>query len=181
MASLEDLTPEARDELALLARELSDDPETREAFLRLTKKRRPNLTIDSIDLKDEMARKLDEERNRVDQLEGKLRERDALDSLKERREKLLKTGKIQSEEEIEEVEKVMLEKKIHDHDTAAEYYKWMKQAATPTPSAFESRNVLNEQARNTLSGFFRNPVGHARDEAAKALNELRKNPRPIGF
>ena len=82
MASLEDLTPEARDELALLARELSDDPETREAFLRLTKKRRPNLTIDSIDLKDEMARKLDEERNRVDQLEGKLRERDALDSLK---------------------------------------------------------------------------------------------------
>jgi len=42
MASLEDLTPEARDELALLARELSDDPETREAFLRLTKKRRPN-------------------------------------------------------------------------------------------------------------------------------------------
>ena len=104
-----------------------------------------------------------------------------MDSLKERREKLLKTGKIQSEEEIEEVEKVMLEKKIHDHDTAAEYYKWMKQAATPTPSAFESRNVLNEQARNTLSGFFKNPVGHARDEAAKALNELRKNPRPIGF
>ena len=35
--SLEDLSHEARDELALLARQLAENPKTRKAFLRLTK------------------------------------------------------------------------------------------------------------------------------------------------
>jgi len=38
MPSLEDLSPEARDELAALARQLAENPATRKDFLRLTKK-----------------------------------------------------------------------------------------------------------------------------------------------
>ena len=59
MPSLEDLSSDARDELAMLARELADNPDTREAFLRLTKKARPSLNIDSIDLKDEVSARLE--------------------------------------------------------------------------------------------------------------------------
>lgn len=40
--SLEDLSIEQRDELALLAKEMSDNPATRKEMLRLTKKLRPN-------------------------------------------------------------------------------------------------------------------------------------------
>ena len=60
MSSLEDLTPDARDELARLARELAEDPSTREQFLRLTKQKRQNLTIDAIDLKDQFNARFEE-------------------------------------------------------------------------------------------------------------------------
>lgn len=180
MASLEDLTPEARDELAALARELSEHPETREQFLRLTKKARPSMPIGEIDLKDEMTKRLEEAQSRVDQLEGKLREKDALDELERRRNALSKKHGMK-DEDIAEIEKIMLEKGITSHESAAEYYDWMRKAATPTPAKTFSRNVLDESARDTLRGFWKNPQVAARDEAAKALMELRKNPKPIGL
>ena len=43
--SLENLSPEARDELAALAQKLADNPETRKDFLRMTKKVNPDLPI----------------------------------------------------------------------------------------------------------------------------------------
>ena len=180
MASLEDLNDDARNELALLARELSDNPKTREQFLRLTKTARPNMPIGEIDLKDEISTRLSESTSRVEQLEGKLREREAMDELRSRREALMKKRGI-SESELPEVEKVMLEQGITNHETAADYYQWMKQAATPTPNTYNSRNVLNETAKNSLAPFWKNPAGAARDEAARALNDLRKPNRPIGI
>jgi hypothetical protein len=181
MPSLEDLTPDARDELALLARELAENPQTREQFLRLTKSARPNVSIDSIDLKDEVSRVVEEANSRVSQMENKLRERDALDDLKERRRNLLQSGKAKSRDDIEKIEKLMLEKGIQNHETAADYFDWMNKAATPTPSKQFNQNVLDESARGILSKFWKNPQGAARDEASKALMEMRKNPRPIGI
>ncbi len=181
MPSLEDLTSDVRDELALLARELAENPQTREQFLRLTKSARPNVSIDSIDLKDEVSRVVEEANSRVSQMENKLRERDALDDLKERRRNLLQSGKAKSKGDIEKIEKLMLEKGIQNHETAADYFDWMNKAATPTPSKQFNANVLDESARGILSKFWKNPAGAARDEASKALMEMRKNPRPIGI
>ena len=82
-----------------------------------------------------------------------------------------------SDADVEEIEKVMLEKKIADHDTAAEYWQWMKQSAAPTPTGYNPSAVKQFD----LNKYYKNPVGAARDEAAKALQELRKNTRPIGF
>ena len=181
MPSLEDLTPDARDELALLARQLAENPDTRDSFLRLTKKVKPNLTIDAIDIKDQVDARFAayEARNQV--LEGKLREKDALEELEKRRQSLVKRGKAKSDEDVAEIEKVMLEKGITNHDTAADYYEYMKTSATPTSPQVFNRSFMNESARDTLAKFRVNPVAAARDEAAKALSELRKNPRPIGF
>jgi hypothetical protein len=180
MASLEDLTPEARDELAALARELADNPDTRESFLRLTKKARPQMPIGEIDIKDELSNRFEQANARVEQLEGKLREKEAVEELERRRRSLVAKKGVR-EEDIQEIEKIMLEKGITSHEAAADYYSWMRQAATPTPQKTFSRNVLDEQARDSLSKFWKNPAVAARDEAAKALNELRKNPRPIGL
>ena len=44
--SLENLSLEQRDELALLMKQLAENPETRKDALRLTKKLRPDLPID---------------------------------------------------------------------------------------------------------------------------------------
>jgi len=147
----------------------------------LTKKVKPNLTIDAIDIKDQVDARFAEYEARNQVLEGKLREKDALEELEKRRQSLVKRGKAKSDEDVAEIEKVMLEKGITNHDTAADYYEYMKTSATPTSPQVFNRSFMNESARDTLAKFRVNPVVAARDEAAKALTELRKNPRPIGF
>jgi hypothetical protein len=175
--SLEDISLEQRDELALLMQELAQNPATRKEALRLTKKVRPNLPIPELELEDYTEQKVSAAEERVLQLEAKLKEKDAREELQKRRDRLIKKGLAQSEEDIESIEKIMLEKKISDHETAAEYFDWMKQAATPTPSGYNPSPLKGFD----LNNYWKNPVQGARNEAAKALQELRKNTRPIGI
>ena len=175
--SLEDLSIEQRDELALLAKEMSDNPATRKEMLRLTKKLRPNLNIPELEIEDYTEKKVSKAEERVEMLEAKLREKEALEELQKRRDRLIKKGLAQSDEDIEQIEKIMLEKKISDHETAAEYFDWMKQAAQPTPTGYNPSPLKGFD----LNSYWKNPVQGARNEAAKALQELRKNTRPIGI
>jgi hypothetical protein len=175
--SLEDLSMEARDELALLARQLAENPKTRKEFLRLTKEAKPDLPIPELEIEEHTRAAVEKAEERVRALEAKLQERDAKESLKERRQALKSKGLIGDDNDVEQVEKVMLEKGITNHDTAAEYWAWMKQAATPTPTGYNP-NTLN---KFDLGAYWKNPQGAARNEAAKALNEIRKNSKPIGF
>ena len=171
--SLEDLSLEQRDELALLAKQLSDNPNTRKEFLRMTKKVRPELSVPELDIEEYTNSKVNDAEKRVMALESKLRERDAVEELNKRRARL---GR--SEEEVAEIEKVMLEKGMTNHETAAEYFDWMKQAATPTPMGYSS-SPMN---KFNLEKYWKNPQMGARDEAQKALMELKyQNSRPIGF
>jgi hypothetical protein len=180
MASLEDLTPEARDELAMLARGLAENPATRKDFLRLTKRAKPDMPIPEIEIEDSTNRAMQQSEERVRQLEAKLQEKDAREDLERRRQNLMKHGKVSDESEIEAVEKIMLEKGITSHETAADYHRWMKEAAAPTPSGF-NMNVIDDRARSTLSAYWKNPKVAARDEAARAFAELRGPRRPIGL
>lgn len=175
--SLEDMSFEQRDQMALLMRELSDNPTTRKEILRLTKKVKPDLIIPELEIEEHTSNAVSAAQRRVESLEAQLREKEALEDLEKRRMKLMKQGLIQNESEIEEVEKVMLEKGITNHEAAAEYWNWMKQSAAPTPSGYNPSAV----AKFDLGKYYKNPVMAARDEASKALQELRKNPRPIGL
>ena len=182
MSSLEDLSPEARDELALIARQLAENPQTRNDFLRMTKKVKPDITIDTIDLEDKFSAQLQRRDEEVQELRAKLMEKDALESLKERRQSLIEKGKVTSKDDIEKVEKIMLEKGINNHETAAEYWAWMNKSQEPTSSqSLYSPNVMNQQARDTLSKFWSNSKVAAREEAARALDEIRRNPKAIGI
>ena len=176
--SLENLSLEARDELAQLAQTMADNPKTREAFLRLTKEVNPDLQIPEIQIKDMTRSELDAMRKENEALQAKFKEREAVDELNKRRSSLVKKGLINSEDDIPEIEKIMMEKQIHNHETAAEYHNWMKQAAKPTPSGYNP-SAIN---KFDLSAYWKNPANAARSEAAKALSEVR-NPRnrPIGI
>ena len=175
--SLEDITDEQRDQLAMLMRELADHPETRKDILRLTKKVKPDLVIPELELEERTSSAVSEAKAKVESLEAKLREKEALEDLEKRRRELMKKGLVKDESEIEEVEKVMLDKGITSHEAAAEYWQWMKQAAAPTPSGYNPSPL----GKFDLGKFYKNPVTAARDEAVKALNELRKSPRPVGL
>ena len=175
--SLEDLSMEARDELALLARQLSENPATRKDFLRLTKKAKPDMPIPELEIEDKTDSAIELMRRENQELKAKFQEKEALEELKNRRSSLKSKGLVERDEDIAEVEKLMLEKGMTNHETAAEYWQWMKQSAQPTPSGYNP----NPMTKFDLGKYWKNPVQGARDEAAKALNELRKNPRPIGI
>lgn len=175
--SLENLDPSARDELAALAQQLAENPETRKEFLRMTKKVKPDLPIPELELEQTVNKAVSMADQRVQQLEAKLRERDAMETLEKRRSALMEKGLIESKDDIKAVEKLMLERGITNHETAAEYHKWMKQAAVPTSSGYNPSAVKNFD----LNRYWKNPATAAREEAVKALNELRKPTRPIGL
>lgn len=175
--SLENLDPSARDELAALAQQLAENPETRKDFLRMTKKVKPDIPIPELELEQTVNRAVSQADQRVQQLEAKLREKEAMDTLEKRRHALLEKGLIESKDDIKAVEKLMLERGITNHETAAEYHKWMKQAATPTSSGYNPNAVKQFD----LGRYWKNPANAAREEAVKALNELRKPTRPIGL
>ena len=175
--SLEDLSMEARDELAMLARQLSENPATRKEFLRLTKKAKPDMPIPELEIEDKTDSAIEMMRKENQELRAKWQEKEAMEELKSRRSNLKSKGLVERDEDIAEVEKIMLEKGMTNHETAAEYWQWMKQSAQPTPSGYNP----NPMTKFDLGKYWKNPVQGARDEAAKALNELRKNPRPIGI
>lgn len=176
--SLEDMSNDQVNELAALARQLAENPETRKDFLRLTKKAKPDFSIPELEIEDATTHAVSKAYERVEGIENKMRERDARDSLNERRQSLLKKGFAKDDADIESIEKIMLEKNIPNHETAAEYWKWMQESAAPTPGTSYNPSTLS---RFDLSKFQKNPVAAARDEAFKALNELRKSPKPIGL
>ena len=175
--SLEDLSLEQRDELAMLARQLADNPATRKQFLRMTKQVKPEMSIPELDMEDFTNTKVSAAEERVMGLEAKLRERDAREELQKRRDSLLKKGLARNQTDIDEIEKLMLEKGMTNHETAAEYFDWMKQAAEPTPSGYNPNPLKGFD----LSKFWKDPKSAARNVAAEALGELRKNTRPIGY
>jgi len=175
--SLENVSLEARDELAALAQQLADNPATRKDFLRMTKKVKPDLPIPELDMEDYTHNAVSKSEQRVQALEAKLRERDAVEELQKRRQSLMKKGLIASEDEVKDVEKIMLERGITNHETAAEFHQWMKQAAVPTSSGYNPSAVKQFD----LNKYWKNPVNAARDEAANALRDLRKPQRPIGL
>jgi hypothetical protein len=175
--SLENLSLEARDELAALAQTLAENPDTRKDFLRMTKRIKPDLPIPELDIEDYTHRAVSKSEERVQALEAKLREKEALEELQSRRQSLMKKGLIANESEVGDVEKIMLERGITNHETAAEYHQWMKQAAVPTSTGYNPSAVKQFD----LNKYWKNPAAAARNEAMNALNDLRKPQRPIGL
>ena len=130
-----------------------------------------------MDIEDYTNRAVNRSEDRVQALEAKLRERDAIEELQKRRQSLMRKGLIANESEVNDVEKIMLERGITNHETAAEYHQWMKQAAVPTSTGYNPSAVKQFD----LNKYWKNPAAAARNEAMNALNDLRKPQRPIGL
>jgi GH35 family endo-1,4-beta-xylanase len=174
--SLENYSLEARDELAGLAQQLAENPATRKDFLRLTQKIKPDLPIPELDIERYTNEAVSAAEKRVLELESKLKNRELVEELDGRRNALIKKN-LAKEDDIPAIEKLMLERGITNHETAAEYHDWMKQAATPTPSGYNP-SPMN---KFSLNDYWKNPQTAARNEALKAINDLRKPTRPIGL
>jgi hypothetical protein len=174
--SLENYSSEAIEELAALSKRLSEDPKTRKRFLGLAREVNPDLPVPELEMEEIVNTRASAAERRVEELENKLRARDVREELTKRRSRLKEQGLAQSDDDILEIEKLMTEKGIANHETAADYWKHMKQSAVPT-----SGYPQPVMSRMDIKGYMKNPVGAARENAALALAELRKNPKPIGL
>ena len=174
--SLENLSLEQRDELAGLMQQLADTPETRKDILRLTKKIRPGLNVPELEIEDHTNSALQQMRAENEAIRAKLQQKEAVENLEKIRHSVVKKGLV-SEDEIPEIEKLMLEKKIADHETAAEHFRWMKQAAVPTPTGYNPSAIRQFD----LGKYWKDPRGAAQQEAVRAFADLRKPTRPIGL
>jgi hypothetical protein len=129
--SLENYSVDQIQELASLADSLAKNPKTRESFLRLTKTASPDTPIPEIDLKDQMRAYAKPLIDKVASLEQQMQSRQWEDKVTSKRNVLFEQGF--KKEEVDQIEKMMLEKQIPSHETAAEFFRMQKQTATPTP------------------------------------------------
>src|SRR5574337_136892 len=175
--SLENMDASAVAELASLAKSLADDPKTRKQFLKLTKEVRPGVILPELEMENTISEQLASRDEKIKNLETTLAERSVLDDLEQKRGVLRKRGA--DPEEIVEIEKLMVEKGIADHDTAADYFVWKKQAEEANARAAQS--ATPKQIISPFMDFFSNPFQRALVEAYKALNENRRPARPAGL
>ena len=175
--SLEGMDPSAVAELAALSKRLSDDPKTRKAFLKLAKQASPDLVLPELEIEEAVNAQLQTRDEQISALSKQLADRQVEEDLERQRDALRKRGA--DPDEIEAIEKLMVEKGIADHATAADYFVWQKQADEAIKAAESAQ--APKPIVSQFESFFKNPIQSARSEAYKVLQESRRPTRPAGL
>ena len=101
--SLENLSYDARDELAALAKTLAENPKTRKEFLRLTKQAHPDLPVPELEIEDRTSKAIDAQQQKIAQLEARLKEKDARTELEKRRNTLKEKRLAVSDDDVKAI------------------------------------------------------------------------------
>lgn len=170
--SLEGKTNEEIAALAELAEQLANNPETRRGFLQLSKKANPNAHIPEVDIPAQVNAVMQKGLERLAAVEARNQELETERNILARRQALIDNGKA-SKADIAAIEKLMIDKKIPDHETAAEFYAMQQKAAEPTPR--DARANVRETTMPAMDTkpFKGNLNEWARNMAARTLDELR--------
>jgi len=171
--SLEGRSPEDVQALAELAEALATNPNTRHGFLGLTKKINPGANIPEIDIPASLQASMAPQLDRLKQLEEAQAKRDMEDRVREARAAALKVKGV-SDDDMPAIEKLMLEKRIPDHATAAEFLAATRRSAEPTPHMTRPRMPADVIPKlPDLKEFGGNLQDYARQQAYAAIDELR--------
>lgn len=163
------LNDPATAELAELARSLANNPATRRSFLALVKKQNPNQPIPEIDMEVNLVNFAKPHLDKIAAMEQDLIKERAERSIMAKREALYKKG--YSEDDVTAIERMMIEKQIGSHDTAAEFFTSQKKVAEPTPTSFSTTMTLPVAGKDVkAAGGIRN---WSLQEAFKASEDIR--------
>jgi hypothetical protein len=146
----------------------------------MTKTVKPATSIPEIDIKDSINKAVEGANTRTKSLEDKVSMMEAERNVMATRAKAKKEHEL-SDDELEQVEKLMVDHQIPNYKTAAEFFRLQSKAATPTPSTM----TRVEMPRDAMAAFGKgvtekSPFGGvtslnawARDVASKTLDELK--------
>ncbi len=166
--SLENFTEAERDAMARMYDRLVKDPKTRDVTLRATKTVAPETNIPEIEVMDRVAHAMTPHLTEIAALKKDKLEREVKDRLTAARQKLRDDAGM-NQKDIDAVEKIMVEKHIPDHATAAEFYTMQNRTATPTPESWSNPvkmpgNADGFKKAGGFKNFFRNDAHAAVDE-----------------
>lgn len=124
-------------EMGKIYEQIVKNPATREVALRATKHVSPSTPIPEIDLIDRVAKGVQPLNEKIATLEKEKLEREVKDRIEAKRADLREAG--HSKSDIDAIEKLMVERNIPDHKTAAEFFTLQsRQVAPSSPHLYTS-------------------------------------------
>ena len=173
--TLEGMSAEEINSLALLAKTVRDNPTTRRTFLKTVKQVNPELNIPELDLEERATQLFSDRDKRSQELADELAAERQLRQARERIDTLKESGVVASTSEFNDLVKFAHEKGYQTSDEglklAAEARRREQQAAVPTPSTLFPRPDTKDK------GLMRDPQKWAREQAATAMDELIRGRR----
>lgn len=169
-ASLEDYSPDQLASMGRLYAQLVQNPATRLNTLRSTKTISPNTPIPELDVLDQVAKGMKPYIDETAALKKNILERDVRDGIEAKRRELYSKG--HTKEQVEQIEKLMVERKIPDHDTAAEFFKLQSKAAEPTTPKYQYQPntlPLDKEKAKAAGGFKK----FYQNDAHAAIDDIR--------
>lgn len=137
--------------------------------LRILREENPEMAIPELDTEERIAAEVNPLKEENRKLREDMEKANQLNALEKKREKLKLAG--HSDEEIKQIEKIMVEKGIGSHETAAEFHRLNSAPAAPTPNPGFKSSRVEVPAHEGLAA---NPAQWARETAASVLNEFAK-------
>jgi hypothetical protein len=165
MPSLEDLTDEQKINLARAANQVMSNPETSREFKRLWQKANPKIKFPELEQEDRFANELKTRDEKIAQLEAQQMEEAA------QRNRAIKHQEARARGlDPDEVEKLVVEKKVMDWNAAMDFTEMQHSMAASTPSSAESAM----KPMTSIAELWNDPAGWARKETHKAIDDLHK-------
>lgn len=169
MADFENMSLEDQQALGITMHKLLSNPELRKTTLGLLKKADPSVSLPEIEMEEKLSAVAQQQEEKISSLESKLQQRDLMEQREKKFAQLREKGF-----DPAEVEKTMLEKRIADYDTAAQYLELERAAAPPTPASITPITLPDD-----AKAIAKNPRGWANHEAHLAINDLMAKRRRI--
>ena len=170
--SLEGKTVEEIQALAELADSLSRNPKTRTGFLQLTKNANPDAAIPEIDIPFGLQAQMKPYIDKIDALSRAAEKRELEDRVRNQREALVTKGI--PRDKIADVEKVMVDKGIANHETAWSHMQLEARAAEPSPATTAQAIRRFDKPTVDLGAFKGDSKAWSYAEAYKVIDEGRQ-------
>jgi len=172
MSGLEGMSVENIQALAELAQNLSSNPKTRHGFLNLTKLANPDTAIPEIDIPANISRALEAPLKQLDALTAAHQKREIEDGIEAKRRSMIRSGV--PADDVDRVEKLMVEKGIANHETALEHMRMQERAAVPTPaSSLGGIRKFDTPKLPDLKAFNGDQKAYSYSVANQVIDELR--------
>lgn len=159
----------------LLANVLKD-PEGGKDFMRMLKKHNPKASIPVVELDDRIEAIREESNKKIGALENTISKLQTEQGIKEQRGYLVSKGL--DAKQIEEVEKLMLERKIPDYEAGLDLYTYRRQLAQPTPHITPRKPITDGMPKEISEALAQGNTGplnqHALAVAHQAVSEIQQ-------